>query len=111
MGLIDARWTPAPHEGPDWDSLSEKQKTLLDLRMAAYAACIDAVDQNIGKLVRKLKSLGKYENTLIFFLSDNGACQEGGTLGGGSEEAVRTPMSTRGTQVWTGLGQRIKYAL
>lgn len=97
MGLVDARWTPAPHEGPHWDTLTDKQKTILDLRMAAYAACIDAVDQNIGKLVRKLKSLGKYENTLIFFLSDNGACQEGGILGGGNEESIRDPLSTKGT--------------
>ena len=97
MGLVDARWTPAVHEGPQWDTLTDKQRTILDLRMAAYAACIDAVDQNIGKLVRKLKALGKYENTLIFFLSDNGACQEGGILGGGNEESIRNPMSTKGT--------------
>ena len=97
MGLIDRAWTQAPHEGPDWDSLSEEQKYILDLRMAAYAACIDSVDQNIGKLVRKLKSLNKYDNTIIFFLTDNGACQEGGILGSGNEESVRNPKSTNGT--------------
>ena len=97
MGLIDPAWTPAPHEGPDWNSLSEQQRHIQDLRMAAYAACIDSVDQNIGKLVGKLKSLNKYENTIIFFLSDNGACQEGGTLGSGNEKSVRNPMSTKGT--------------
>lgn len=95
MGLIDPSWTPAPHEGPEWDSLSAKQKHILDLRMAAYAACIDAIDQNIGKLVARLKSLGQYENTVIFFLSDNGACAEGGILGGGNERAVRDPKSTQ----------------
>jgi len=97
MGLIDPAWTPAPHEGPEWDSLSEKQKHLLSLRMAAYAACIDAVDQNIGKLMRKLKSLNKYDNTIVFFLSDNGACQEGGILGSGNEKDIRDPLSTKGT--------------
>ena len=97
MGLIDPAWTQAPHEGPDWDSLSEEQKYILDLRMAAYAACIDSVDQNIGKLVLKLKSLNKYDNTIIFFLTDNGACQEGGVLGSGNEQAVRNPKSTSGT--------------
>jgi len=97
MGLIDPEWTPAPHEGPRWGTLTAKQQKLLDLRMAAYAACIDAVDQNIGKLVRKLKALKQYDNTIIFFLSDNGACQEGGTLGSGSEAVVRNPRSTRGT--------------
>ena len=65
--------------------------------MAAYAACVDSVDQNIGKLVEKLKSLERYENTIIFFLSDNGACQEGGVLGSGDEEAIRDPGTTEGT--------------
>jgi len=97
LGLIGPQWTPAPHEGPRWNTLSERQRTLLDLRMAAYAACIDAVDQNIGKLVRKLKALHQFDNTIIFFLSDNGACQEGGILGSGSEAAVRNPRSTRDT--------------
>jgi arylsulfatase A-like enzyme len=99
MGLIDPAWKPAPHEGPEWDSLSQEQKYILDLRMAAYAACIDSIDQNIGKLISKLKELKKYNNTIIFFLSDNGACQEGGILGCGTEEEVRDPMSTRG---WDG---------
>ena len=94
MGLIDPDWTPAPHEGPDWDSLSKNEKHILDLRMAAYAACIDSVDQNIGKLVRKLKDMGKYDDTIIFFLSDNGACAEGGTLGKGTEAQIRNPMLT-----------------
>ena len=97
MGLIDPAWTPAPHEGPDWDGLSEKQQSILDLRMAAYAGCIDSVDQNIGKLVAKLKSLGQFENTVFFFLSDNGACAEGGILGSGNEESIRNALSTKGT--------------
>ncbi|MBN1456626.1 MAG: arylsulfatase [Sedimentisphaerales bacterium] len=97
MGLIDPKWIPAKHEGPEWDSLSEEQKKIMDLRMAAYAACVDSIDQNVGKLIDKLKSLNKYEDTIIFFLSDNGACQEGGILGSGSEKAIRDPMSTRGT--------------
>jgi arylsulfatase len=97
MGLIDPRWTPAPHEGPRWASLSEDKKRLLDLRMAAYAACIDAIDQNVGKLVGKLEELEKLENTVIFFLSDNGACQEGGILGAGSEEQIRDHTTTTGT--------------
>ena len=97
MGLIDPDWTPASHEGPDWESLTEDQKTILDLRMAAYAGCIDSVDQNIGKLVSKLKDLGQFDNTVFFFLSDNGACAEGGILGSGNEESIRNALSTSGT--------------
>lgn len=96
MGLIDPSWTPAPHEGPEWASLSAEQQRILDLRMAAYAGCVDAVDQNIGKLVAKLKELGQFENTVFFFLTDNGACAEGGILGSGNEESIRNPLSTKG---------------
>jgi arylsulfatase A-like enzyme len=97
MGLIDPAWKPAPHEGPEWETLTSEQKRILDLRMAAYAGCIDSVDQNIGKLVSKLKDLGQYENTVFFFLSDNGACAEGGILGSGNEESIRNALSTQGT--------------
>ena len=46
------------------------------LRMEIYAAMLDCVDQNIGKIIKKLKAQGKYENTLFMFASDNGACAE-----------------------------------
>ena len=97
MGLIDPAWVPAPHEGPVWDTLSEEQQRLSDLRMAAYAGCVEAVDRNVGKLVAELKRLGQFDNTVFFFLSDNGACAEGGILGRGNDRSVRDPLSTTGT--------------
>lgn len=97
LGLIDPSWQPAPHEGPDWENLSEPQKHILDLRMAAYAACVDSVDQNVGRLIRSLKDMGEYDNTVIMFLDDNGACAEGGILGSGNEASVRDPQKSRGT--------------
>jgi arylsulfatase len=45
---------------------------------AAYAAMISYLDENVGKLVARLKELGEYENTLIFFTSDNGPSYAGG---------------------------------
>lgn len=66
---------------PDWDSLTEEEKDVQDLRMATYAAMIDCMDQNIGRIITKLKEKREYENTIIVFLSDNGGCGEGGTLG------------------------------
>ncbi len=85
LGLIDEKWPLSEKtEGiPDWGSLDEKTRDEMDLKMAVYAAMVDRVDQNIGKLVSFLKEKGRYENTLILFLSDNGACQEGGMLGRG----------------------------
>lgn len=91
MGLIDPSFTPAPHEGPGWEKLNEKKRKLLDLYMSTYAACIDSIDQNIGKFVETLKKNGQYENTVIFFLSDNGACAEGGVMGQGKWEQFFDP--------------------
>jgi len=82
IGLIDPKWKLSERFDVAWDSLSEEKKKEMDLRMACYAAMIDRMDQNIGKLVDYLKSIGKYENTLILFLCDNGGCAEGGKLGG-----------------------------
>ena len=91
IGLFDANITFAPHVGPKWESLTDQQREDLDSIMAAYAGCIDSIDQNVGKLTRHLQRLGKLDNTLIFFLSDNGACQEGGVLGKGSAAMVKNP--------------------
>jgi len=91
LGLFPEDIQPATHVGPSWDSLSDQQRDDLDSIMAAYAGCIDSIDQNIGKLTRHLDKLGKRDNTVIFFLSDNGACQEGGRLGQGNAAMVKNP--------------------
>lgn len=57
-----------------WASLSAAQQDSLDLEMAVFAAIIDRMDQNIGRVLEKLEESGKLENTLIFFLVDNGSC-------------------------------------
>jgi arylsulfatase len=54
-------WTEAEHQ--DWEAE----------RMAVYAAQIDCMDQNIGRLLDTLKTIGREENTVVIFLSDNGA--------------------------------------
>ena len=91
LGLFPAATAPALHQGPLWDSLPPSKREDLDSIMAAYAGCIDSIDQNIGKLCDHLRSLDQYDNTLILFMSDNGACQEGGVLGKGSEAMVKNP--------------------
>jgi len=60
-------------EVPRWDNLTYEQKQLWKSKMEVYAAMIDRVDQNIGRLLLKLKELKKDDNTLIVFISDNGA--------------------------------------
>jgi len=61
-------------EVPDWKDVENKEEE--ELKMAVYAAMVDRLDQNIGRVVQKVKEMDEWENTLIFFLSDNGACAE-----------------------------------
>lgn len=76
MGLAKKEWGVAEWESRRWDELSEKEKHDSALRMSVYAAQIYAIDYNVGKLIDYLEKTGKRENTLIVFLSDNGACAE-----------------------------------
>lgn len=82
-GLIDKRWElePRPEEIPAWDSLPLDEQKRYDDMMAIYAAMIDEVDKNIGKLLAALRERGQLENTLILFLSDNGGNAESGVKG------------------------------
>jgi arylsulfatase A-like enzyme len=63
-------------ENPPWDSLPEDRRADLAMRMAIYAAMVDRMDQNIGRVAADLRARGELDNTLIMFLSDNGACAE-----------------------------------
>jgi arylsulfatase A-like enzyme len=58
---------------PDWEPLSDEEKKFNALRMQTYAGMVDNMDHNIGRLLAYLKEIGAYDNTLIVFLSDNGA--------------------------------------
>lgn len=75
-----------------WQDVDEKQKKESDFRMAVYAAQVSCLDQNVGKLVDLLTSMKKLDNTLIIFLSDNGACAEPyQEFGGGKVEDINNP--------------------
>jgi len=74
--LPNTRLSPRDPELPAWEEIEEAERDGWDLRMAAYAAMIDRMDRNIGRLLAKLDELGETDNTVIFFLSDNGACED-----------------------------------
>jgi len=86
LGLFEEknRLSPRDSKVPAWTSLKPETQKEMDLRMAVYAAMIDRLDQNVGKLISVLKKRGVFDNTLILFMSDNGACAEGPTLGRGN---------------------------
>lgn len=90
MGLIDETWDLTPQDSREWDSLPDEKKKELDTRYAIYSAMIDRMDENIGKLVKHLNEQSILDNTLIIFLNDNGACEEGGELGGGPAKQLET---------------------
>jgi arylsulfatase len=61
---------------PPWDSLPEDRRADLTMRMAIYAAMVDRMDRNIGRIMEDLRARGELDNTLLMFMSDNGACAE-----------------------------------
>lgn len=73
--------SPRDPDVPDWDSLTEQDKTTAIARMEVYAAMIEHLDSCIGQIFLNLKKNRIDKNTLIIFLSDNGACAENGTIG------------------------------
>ncbi len=75
-GLLPAKWklSPRPDHVPAWDSLSDEERQWEADRMEVFAAMVDVMDENIGRLVEFLKEKGFDDNTLILFCSDNGAC-------------------------------------
>ncbi|MEN0061411.1 MAG: sulfatase-like hydrolase/transferase [Myxococcota bacterium] len=76
-GLLTASQFPlsAPTHR-DWGTLSANERDIEATRMEVYAAMVDRMDQNIGRIITKLQQLGVYDNTLILFASDNGASDE-----------------------------------
>ena len=76
LGLIPEDWKlpPRPSYIKAWDALNDEQKAWEAKRMAAFAGLVDNIDQNTARLVTFLKDKKLFDNTVIFILSDNGAC-------------------------------------
>lgn len=81
LGILNEGWPLSPLDVPEWNSLTDKQRDDLDFKMALFAAIVDRLDQNIGRVVNFLKQSGELENTLLVFVSDNGGTKETGLLG------------------------------
>ena len=84
----------ADGKNPAWDSLPVERRTDLAQRMAVYAGMITGMDRNIGRILADLRTSGQLDNTLILFLSDNGACAEWEPFG---FEMLPTPNPVPGT--------------
>ncbi|MBS3771856.1 MAG: arylsulfatase [Bacteroidales bacterium] len=76
LGLIKPEWELSERDPivPSWKSLSREEKEEEQLLMATYAAMIDRLDQQIGRLMDYLERKGLAGNTIVMFFSDNGGC-------------------------------------
>lgn len=77
IGLLKPEWEITPRDAnvPEWSD-EIKDHEWESANMEVYAAMVDNLDQGIGKIINSLKSNGEFDNTLILFLQDNGACAE-----------------------------------
>ena len=84
----------ADGKNPAWDSLPKDRRADLAQRMAVYAGMVTGMDRNVGRILADLRASGQLDNTLILFLSDNGACAEWEPFG---FEMLPTPNPVPGT--------------
>lgn len=77
-GVIDSGQTLPPKDPavPDWESLSMEKQWAWDQQMSVYAAQVAAMDRAVGRVLEQVKKEGESDNTLVLFLSDNGASPE-----------------------------------
>jgi arylsulfatase len=83
LGIIPPDTQLAPHNPgvKPWAELSENEQKFAARLQEAFAAMLDHTDHQIGRLVEFLKSIDRWDNTLVLVMSDNGASQEGGATG------------------------------
>jgi arylsulfatase len=75
------------HEG-SWSDLTAEQQRFQAAKMAVHAAMVERMDREIGRLIDQLRAMNAYEDTLVLFLSDNGASAEIMIRGGGHDPAA-----------------------
>ena len=87
MGMTTAAWKLSERDSRaySWETADQRFE---DHRMAVYAAMIDNMDQNIGRILDTLRQTGHDRDTLVMFLSDNGGCAE---EPGGRDPTLRNP--------------------
>jgi len=75
LGLWGRKVAPSPRPShiPAWEKLTPAQRAGESRRMAAYAALVDRLDQEVGRLLDDIRAAGELDYTFILFVSDNGA--------------------------------------
>lgn len=111
-GLTPERWTPSPRPAgiPVWED--DPHREWQAERMAVYAAQVAAIDRGIGQVLVSLEASGRSDDTVVIFLSDNGAAPDGGlrpsTSGFGfSPENRRSDWRVDGVPIRPGSGPEV----
>ncbi|HSU68237.1 MAG TPA: arylsulfatase, partial [Tepidisphaeraceae bacterium] len=68
-----------------WDSLTPEQKAFQSIKMSIHAAMVDRMDQEIGRVMTQVREMGAGDDTLVLFMSDNGASAEQIIRGDGND--------------------------
>ena len=126
MGLIDPDIYPLPPidlgRRKGWDEMTDEQRARDAAKMETHAAMIDRMDQGLGDVIKALKDTNQFDNTIIIFLSDNGASPEEPTHAGYDRPSEtpdgrtirytgRFPPDELGRDdTWTGLGPALANA-
>lgn len=78
LGVLRPEWEMSPRdpEVPAWDSMTKEEQADRALRMAIYAAMVEELDRNVGKILAQVRAMGEEEHTVVMFLADNGGCHE-----------------------------------
>lgn len=87
LGIVpqDAELSRHDPDVQDWDSLPADEKKLYARMMEVFAGFLSHTDYHYGRLFEFLKAIGEWDNTIIMFISDNGASSEGGPTGSVNE--------------------------
>jgi arylsulfatase A-like enzyme/pimeloyl-ACP methyl ester carboxylesterase len=85
-----------------WNQLTPEQQKFQAAKMEIHAAMVHRVDIELGRVIKKIRDLGKFENTVILFLSDNGASAEIMVRDKGHDSAA--PMGSETTYLCLGPG-------
>jgi arylsulfatase len=73
--------SPRDPDVPEWDGLSDDEKNLYTRMMEVFAGFVSYTDEQFGRMLDYLEDIGELDNTMILFISDNGASPEGGEVG------------------------------
>jgi arylsulfatase A-like enzyme len=94
LGMFDGSWDLSPRDSSvqAWETVPDSEKALWDMRMATYAAMIDCMDQGVGRFLKALEKNNAMDDTVVIFISDNGACAE--TAGTGDIDTIGTPATS-----------------